>query len=301
VSAQRGAFAGTTAIITGGASGIGRALGAGLLAGGAHVVLADIDGGAAELAATGLAAAGIGSDAAGSIMGTHLDVRDSEATQALVDDVVSRNGRLDLMFNNAGLSMGGPTHEMPRAHWERMIDVNVLGVVNGVRAAYPVMMAQGHGHIVNTASGAGLAPPVLVVAYAMTKHAVVGLSTSLRPEAAGFGVRVSVLCPGAVDTAILDKGPPADLPPRASEPITGREYMALVGLTPMDVDRFAERALHGVARNKAIIVVPRSATALWYLQRLSPGVIDRIGRMTARRIARKSPTPLSVTSSDDTT
>ena len=183
------------------------------------------------------------------------------------------------------------------AHWQRMIDVNVVGVVNGVRAAYPVMMAQGHGHIVNTASGAGLAPPVLVVAYAMTKHAVVGLSTSLRPEAAGFGVRVSVLCPGAVDTPILDKGPPADLPPRASVPITGREYMDLVGLTPMPAGRFARRALRGVARNKAIIVVPGSAKALWYLQRLSPGAIDRVGRSTARRISRRAPT-VSVPSSD---
>ena len=101
--------------------------------------------------------------------------------------------------------MGGSTHELDSSHWDRIIDINIKGVVNGVLTAYPLMVAQGDGHIVNTASGAGLAPAVLTVAYTTTKHAVVGLSTALRPEAALHGVRVSVLCPGAVDTPILDK------------------------------------------------------------------------------------------------
>jgi len=277
-----GHFAGKTAIITGGASGIGRALGAALATAGARVVLADIDGEAATTAANAMGA----SANDGAVTGRAVDVRDANAVQSVVDDVVDRHGRLDLYFNNAGISMGGPTHELTTAHWERIIDVNVRGVVNGVVAAYPRMVEQGHGHLVNTASGAGLAAPPLVVPYATTKHAVVGLSTGLRPEAALRGVRVSVLCPGAVETAILDLRPPRDLPPTASEPVTARRYLTALGQQPMAAGVFARRALIDVARNRSIIVVPRMAKSLWYLQRLSPSVVDTLGRVIARRIER---------------
>jgi NAD(P)-dependent dehydrogenase (short-subunit alcohol dehydrogenase family) len=274
------AFAGKTALITGGASGIGRALGAELFRFGAHVVLADIDGPAAELAAKQVGDDGPG----GSAVGARLDVRDGAAVQALVENLAELHGGLDLVFNNAGISIGGPTREMPAAYWDETIDVNLRGVVNGVAAAYPLMAAQGRGHIVNTASLAGLAPAVFTVAYSATKHAVVGLSTSLRPEAARFGVKVSVLCPGAVDTPILDRQTPPELVPDDTTPLTGREYMARVGLSPMPADRFARRALRQVRRNKSIIVVPRSARAMWYLHRLSPWLSEAIGRRAIRRV-----------------
>src|SRR5439155_13844601 len=90
--------------------------------------------------------------------------------------------------------------------WHKVFDVNLRGVVNGVQAAYPVMLRQGFGHIVNTASVAGLLPTPTIVSYCAAKHAVVGLSTSLRVEAAEAGVRVSVLCPGAIKTPILEGG-----------------------------------------------------------------------------------------------
>jgi short-subunit dehydrogenase len=149
------------------------------------------------------------------------------------------------------------------------------------------MVAQGHGHIVNTASAAGLVSPPFVVPYATTKHAVVGLSTGLRPEAALHGVRVSVLCPGAVETAILDRLPPADLPPTGSAPVTARQYLVTVGQRPMPALVFAERALDQVARNRAIVVVPRAARSLWFLHRVSPALVDRINRTVARRVARR--------------
>jgi NAD(P)-dependent dehydrogenase (short-subunit alcohol dehydrogenase family) len=279
-------FTDKAAIVTGGASGIGRALGAELFGQGAHVVLADVDGEAAARAAAEIGA-GVAAPA-GSIVGAQVDVRESGTVRSLVDDVAARHGRLDLMFNNAGISMGGTTHEMGEAAWNRIIDINLRGVVNGVLAAYPRMVAQASGHIVNTASGAGLAAPAFLVAYATTKHAIVGLSTGLRPEAAHYGVRVSVLCPGAIDTPILDRGLPDDLPPEAQafQFLTGREYLKKVGLRPMPVDRFARRALREVARNKAIIVVPGSAKALWYAHRLSPGLTERAARLTIRRILR---------------
>lgn len=260
-------FVGTTALVTGGASGIGRALGAALEATGARVVLADI--------ATGDGAC------------RHLDVRDAAAFAAFVDEI----GRVDLLVSCAGMPLGGATHELSASHWDRIIDVNIRGVVNGVRAVYPSMIARGGGQIVNVASGAGLVAPPFVAAYAMTKHAVVGLSTALRAEAALHGVRVNVLCPGAVDTPILDRLPDADLPATASAPVTARRYLAVVRQKPIHVDRFARLALKGIERDRGIIVVPASARSLWYLYRLSPALTGRISIALARRVSRALMSP----------
>jgi NAD(P)-dependent dehydrogenase (short-subunit alcohol dehydrogenase family) len=270
-----GRFAGATALVTGGASGIGRALGEQLVAAGAHVTLADIDGAKAERAASELGGGG-------TARGVQLDVRDARAFQDVVEEV----GDLDLLFNNAGISIGGPTHDLTAAHWDRVIDVNLRGVVHGVLAAYPAMVERGRGHIVNTASAAGLAAPPFVAAYAATKHAVVGLSLSLRAEAALHGVRISVLCPGSVETGILDRLPDPDLPPTASPPVTARAYLAVARQTPVPADRLAQQALRRVARNHGIIVLPASARALWYLQRLSPRLMGVATAVLARRVDR---------------
>ncbi len=275
-------FSGRSAVITGGASGIGLALGRQLVARGARVTLADIDGEAAAGAAEDLAG-----DGSRPVWGRELDVRDERAFRAVVDEVVARDGRIDLLFNNAGISMGGPTVELTAAHWDRIIDVNLKGVVNGVLAAYPRMVDQGHGHIVNTASGVGLVGAPFTTAYAATKHAVVGLSTSLRAEAALHGVVVSVLCPGSVETPILDRPPDDELPTTATRAVTAREYVAVIGLRPSDADEFARRALRGVERRRAIIVEPPNTRPLWYLYRLSPRLTDRIIRSIARRVDRK--------------
>lgn len=277
-------FAGQSAIVTGGASGIGRALGAALAAAGAHVVLADLDGEAAVATQRELEPS---LSSGGSVVGVALDVRDRGAVEAVVDGVCRRRGRLDLMVNNAGIALGGQTHLMPPEHWDRIIEVNLRGVVNGVIAAYPRMVAQGHGHIVNVASMAGLAPTPLTAAYSMTKHGVVGLSTTLRPEAALKGVRVTVVCPGAIETPILDKAPPADLPPQPTGSLTSRQFLEMMRMRPMPVDRFAEQALRGIERNRAIVIVPRSGRGLWYLQRVSPAAVRGVGMLLVRRVLRR--------------
>ena len=110
------------------------------------------------------------------------------------------------MFNNAGIAWGGDTELLTLDQWNAIIDVNIRGVVHGVTAAYPVMLRQGHGHIVNTASMAGLTAAGQITSYVMTKHAIVGLSLALRSEAVPRGVGVLAVCPGAVETPILDKG-----------------------------------------------------------------------------------------------
>ncbi|MEY2570260.1 MAG: hypothetical protein QOE63_610 [Acidimicrobiaceae bacterium] len=280
---MRKAFEGKSVIVTGGASGIGRALASSLVASGADVTLADIDAAMVTQTATEI----------GATAGRAVDTRDATAMEALVDEVATRHGSIDFVFNNAGISLGGPTHELSAAHWDRIIDINLRGAVNGVRAAYPRMIEQGHGHIVNTASGAGLAAPPFVTPYATTKFAVVGLSISLRSEAALHGVRVSALCPGSIDTPILDRAPDPDLPATESATVTAREYLAAVKQKPISADRFAQRALQQVARNKAIIVVPRSAKALWCVQRISPALMGVLTGSIARKVQRELIRPRS--------
>jgi NAD(P)-dependent dehydrogenase (short-subunit alcohol dehydrogenase family) len=268
------------AIVTGGASGIGRALSAALLARGDRVVLADLDGAAAEDVAERLRAGGPGTATAAAV-----DVRDAGAVTALVTGTAERHGRLDLLFNNAGLGIGGPTEELSPAHWDRTLDVNLRGVLHGVQAAYPLMLRQGHGHIVNTASLAGLLPMPGSAPYATTKWAVVGLSLSLRAEGAARGVRVSVVCPGGVDTPILDKGMPADLPRVPS--VEGIDTRAVItrasGGRLYGADALAADVLRGVDRNRPLIVAPRQARVMWRLMRLSPSLVLRVLAAMAAR------------------
>jgi NAD(P)-dependent dehydrogenase (short-subunit alcohol dehydrogenase family) len=268
------------AIVTGGASGIGRALSAALVARGDRVVLADLDGAAAEDVAERLRAGGPGTATAAAV-----DVRDAGAVTALVTGTAERHGRLDLLFNNAGLGIGGPTEELSPAHWDRTLDVNLRGVLHGVQAAYPLMLRQGHGHIVNTASLAGLLPMPGSAPYATTKWAVVGLSLSLRAEGAARGVRVSVVCPGGVDTPILDKGMPADLPRVPS--VEGIDTRAVItrasGGRLYGADALAADVLRGIDRNRPLIVAPRQARVMWRLMRLSPSLVLRVLAAMAAR------------------
>jgi len=262
---------GKQAIVTGGGSGIGAALTRALVAAGADVLCTDIDGAAAESVAAGAAGPGTATPA-------RLDVTDAAAVQTVVDDVVSRAGRLDLMFNNAGIVWGGDTELLTLDQWNAIIDVNIRGVVHGVVAAYPVMIRQGDGHIINTASMGGLVPGGRLTSYVTTKHAVVGLSLSLRSEAAAHGIGVLVVCPGAVETPILDKGAVGDF--------EGRKFF-LTGTgrqTGYDPDRLARDILRAIERNKGILVVPKIARAGWWFVRLAPNVFQR---GSARAIERR--------------
>ena len=202
------------------------------------------------------------------------------AFTAVVDDVVERHGRVDLLFNNAGVGVGGDVEDLTPEHWNRVIDVNIRGVVNGVRAVYPHMLERGAGHIVNTASLAGLGPAPLLTPYGMTKHAVVGLSTSLRLEAADRGVRVTALCPSGIDTPLLDSTGPADLP---QAPHDVRRYLRRQLGREYPADEFAVKALRGVTRNKVLVIEPARARFAARLTRFAPGLVARATLGAARK------------------
>jgi NAD(P)-dependent dehydrogenase (short-subunit alcohol dehydrogenase family) len=253
-------FAGRSAIVTGAGSGIGAALSRALVSAGASVVCADLDLSAAEKTVASVTGPG-------TARAVELDVTSAPDVAALVSDVAAEHGSLDLMFNNAGISIGGETQELTLDHWNSIIDVNIRGVVHGVHAAYPVMVGQRSGHIVNTASMGGLMAAGLLTSYVMTKHAVVGLSLALRSEAAAFGVGVTAVCPSAVDTPILDKG--------AVGRFHGRDYF-LKGQgvrRPLDPDVLAAQVLEAVAENRPLLVTPRTARIAWRIGRLSPSFV----------------------------
>jgi len=255
-------------IVTGAASGIGRAICEELSRQGAVLVMADIQREGLERAASDLTGGG------GRAQTAYLDVSKVEQVQALIDRVVSEHGRLDFIFNNAGVAIAGEARDLNIDHWRRIIDVNLWGVIHGTNAAYPVMIRQGFGHIINTASLAGLVGSPTMIPYATTKFAVVGLSTSLRAEAEGFGVKVSVVCPGFIRTGIFDSATYVNAKQEALE--------ARLPVKPMDVGEAARIILRGVARNKAIIVFPFHGKLLWWLQRIHSSLTNPLARKTVR-------------------
>jgi NAD(P)-dependent dehydrogenase (short-subunit alcohol dehydrogenase family) len=245
---------------------------------GARVILADLQAELAEEVAALIRAGG------GRATAERLDVTDFAATDRLVTDTFRGEGRLDYLFKVAGIGIVGEARYYELEDWYRLLDVNLRGVVHGVQAAYPIMLRQGFGHIVNMASGAGLWPSPFVVGYCTTKHAVVGLSTSPRIEVAAAGVQVSVLCPGAVRTPALTCEsrygkvlPP--IPPEVLRKLVERER-------PMRPERFAEEALRAVARNWSIIVIPSWWRPVWWLNRLSPGLGLYLGRKSLEIVTR---------------
>jgi len=258
-------------IITGGASGIGRALCEDLGRRGAVVVVADMDAAGGQQTAAAVTSAG------GKASVVEVDVSQAETVEELVGATFSRFGRLDYMFNNAGITVGGDLRDMGLDHWRYALDVNLWGVVYGTVAAYRVMVNQGFGHIVNTSSVGGLVPVPMGTAYAAAKHGVVGLSISLRAEAADLGVRVSVVCPGFIRTGVSD---------RALNVTKVKDEEALAhALAPgrmMSAENCARLILRGVEKNRAIITVTAPARLIWWLYRLRPSLVIGLFRKIAR-------------------
>jgi NAD(P)-dependent dehydrogenase (short-subunit alcohol dehydrogenase family) len=266
-----------SAIVTGGASGIGRALAEALGRRGVYVVVADRQVDLAEQVASGIRAQG------GAATVADLDVRDADRFRSAVAATVAAAGRLDYLFNNAGIAVAGEVRDYDPADWDDVFDVNLRGVCHGILAAYPRMIEQGSGHIVNTASLSGLIPALLQGSYTATKHAVVGLSRALRIEARRYGVRVSVVCPGSVRTPILRGGRYG----RAKSGLDMEAFGArLERLETIEPALLARRVLRAVERNRAIIIEPKAARVLWYLDRLSPWLSERLWH-GALRLARR--------------
>ena len=250
---------GRTAFITGAAHGIGRAIAAALAHEGVKLALADLEETALERTRGELSAMT-------AVETVVLDVRDRAGFETAADAVESRLGPVSLLINNAGVAGGAPAHRMSYALWDWGMDVNLGGVVNGLQTFLPRMIARGGGgHIVNTASGAGLAAVGAGVLYHTAKFAVVGLSEALRAELVPFGIGVTVLCPGPVDDGIVARTRTLrpdlsrSLSPDELQAARDRSVLAAATLSKgVSPDAVGEMVLEGVSRDRLYIHTDRS-------------------------------------------
>ena len=253
--------AGKVAFITGGASGIGLAMARSFSAAGMKVAIADIEEHALERAAASFAPNNT------QVIALRVDVADRDAMARAADETERAFGKVHVVCNNAGVGLSGPLEEMSFADWDWVVGVNLHGVINGVQTFVQRIIAHGEGgHIVNTASLAGLmAGPGLGV-YNTTKFAVVGLSETMRAELGAHEIGVSVLCPGFVNTNILasERNRPEVLRARsdAVEPLDLAAYERfMAGM--LDPAIVGDMTLHAIQQNEAYILThPELATGV---------------------------------------
>ena len=204
---------GRVAVVTGAASGIGRAVAEALARQGMRVVLADIDTAALNEACDELTAAGL------DVHGVQTDVSSESDIDRLAALTIEQYKRVDVVHNNAGVVASGLIEEISTSAWEWVLGVDLWSVIYGARAFAPILKQQGSGHIINTASTAGLQASPGIGPYNVAKFGVIGLSETLRLECEPHNVGVSVLCPGAVNTRIVDaeRNRPKHVPPSSGD------------------------------------------------------------------------------------
>jgi len=252
------AFKGRVTIVTGAASGIGRAVSLLLASAGATVHALDFD-------EAGLATLARDSSGPGAIHIAPLDVRDRAAYAQVIKGVLEISNSIDFLFNNAGVTQLGEAQNIPFERWKWVLDINLMGVIHGTHLVYPIMIAQGQGHIINTASVAGATGYATAAAYTASKAAVLEFTRSLRVEARSYGVKISAACPGYVNSAIFTQ-----------DRIVGADCDAMIRDLPvkmMTPDEAAIGFLKGVIARKNTIVFPLSARFLWTLSCWTPSLM----------------------------
>lgn len=256
-------FEGRTVVLTGAASGIGRALAFRLSSCGATVHALDAN-------SKGLDSLIAENRGSGKIHAAVLDVRDKDAYASVIGEIQRISGTIDFLFNNAGVTQLGEAQNIPFERWKWLLDINLMGVVHGTHLVYPIMIAQGRGHIINTASIAGATGYATATAYTASKAAILEFTRSLRAEARAYGIQVSVACPGYVDSGIF-----------AQDRIIGAERDAVIKDLPvrmMTPDEAAGHLLAGVMKRKDTIIFPFTARFLWCLATWAPSLITPFQR-----------------------
>jgi NAD(P)-dependent dehydrogenase (short-subunit alcohol dehydrogenase family) len=278
---SRVAIGGTVAVVTGAGRGIGRATALALAVRGATVVCADLDSQAAEKAAAECRERGGAGEAAA------VDVADGDAVFSLAETVERGVGPVGILVNNAGVGMSGRFTDMSLDDWNWIRAINLDGVVNGCAAFGPRLLERGTGHVVNLSSGLGYTPTATEPAYVTTKAAVLALSQCLRADWAGAGVGVTAVCPGVINTPIVDhtRYLGVDDPKRRAR--ATRVFRR--GHRP---ELVAAAIVDAIERDRTVVTVGAEARFGWYLHRFAPLAVQQaLARAGSRLSERPSPTP----------
>jgi short-subunit dehydrogenase len=280
---------GKLALVTGAASGIGRAIALALAREGANLFLVDID--RPHLAETADEAAKQGIEVI-----THIgDLSQPREINRIVESLLDTWARLDILVNNAGIAFYGPTEQMSEGQWEQILAVNLLAPIQLTRKLLPTLLARPEAHILNVCSIAGLVAMSRLAAYQTSKFALVGFSESLRVEYGPRGLGVTALCPGLVRTNIF----------QAAKTVPGKTIRQPSKWVCTSPERVATRAIRAIRRSEGLVLVTPMAHFLWSFKRFAPRLLDLIQQF---RRHRKQPTvetplvpqPIQLENRDDT-
>jgi short-subunit dehydrogenase len=264
---------GKWALVTGAASGIGRAIALRLAAEGANLVLLDID--EPRLAETAEQAR----QQPVQVIGRRCDVAEPSEVTAAVAEILARCGGVDILVNNAGITYYGRTDRMSAEHWDRLMRVNVLSHIQFTRELLPSMLERPQAHVLNVCSVLGLIGMPKVTAYCTSKFAMVGFSESLRHEFGRQGLGVTALCPGFVSTNLFTNAPLEG---------SAEEHKLPPRIICTTAEHVANAAIKAIYRNRRLVVVEPFARLMYALKRFAPWLLDFLLHSGKRkRVARK--------------
>lgn len=266
--------------ITGGASGLGRAMALRYAKQGCRVCIGDIN---AERAAEVVAEI---NQAGGTGLFKHCDVTSEANLQTVADELRTEWQGIDVLINNAGVATAGSIESFSLDDWQWVIDINVLGVVRGCKAFVPLLKQQKSGHIINTASLAGVVSPPMMSSYNATKAAVIALSETLHAELSPYNIGVTVACPSFFRTNLGESL-------RSSEPGIDKMIERLFERAKIDADGVAEKICKGADKGEFMVLPVTEDKRLWQVKRASPAlfrklIIRRFAKMGQKRSAKAS-------------
>ena len=263
--------------ITGGASGLGRALALRYARDGWRVCIADLNDERGDSTREELTAAG-----AAEALYRHADVTREADLQAIADELSRVWGGLDVLVNNAGVAQAGAIEDVTLADWEWIVNINLFGVVRGCKVFTPIFKQQGSGHIVNIASMAGLLDVPRMASYNVSKAAVVALSTTLEQELMSDGIHVSVVCPSFFQTNLGETM-------RATDPGLIKMMSKLLASGKLSADQVADAIVDGVAKKQVHILPHVAGERLWRAKRYLPhGLYSRMFQKSVQRMKPRS-------------